>query len=217
MDDAVQALLRAARYLAERQLSWGNSGNLSIRAGDTVFITASGAFLSDLSADEFIACTLEGPPANPQRRPSKELPFHQAIYQVRDDVRCVLHVSPFYSTLIACSRVPLQTKLFVEAMYYLYDVAEIPYHHPGSQALADAVRACADRTNVMLLRNHGVIVYDTSVQEAVARLETLEIASRMSVIAHSGNMAVSPPDPKTIDDFIRNSGYKPVLPRGLLE
>lgn len=210
----VDQLIATAKYMASQQLVWGNSGNISVRDEDTIFISASGTVLSIIEREEFVPCPLSGQPASGTRRPSKELPMHQAVYAERPDVQCVLHASPFYSTTMACSSIKLQRNTFVESMYYLFDVAEVDYHHPGTQALADAVREKASGTNVIFLKNHGVLVYDLSVREALARLETLEIACRMTLLAQCGGFALNGVANEMVNEFIYHSGYKPVLPRG---
>ncbi|QSO51559.1 class II aldolase/adducin family protein [Alicyclobacillus curvatus] len=214
MNTIVDSLLKAASYMSQKNLVWGNSGNLSVRMGDSLYITASGSFLAELTEEQLVECPVDQAPINPKSRPSKELPFHQAIYQTRPDVNCVLHASPFYSTMIASGKAELNPNLFIESMYYLYNFAIVPYFHPGSEQLAKAVGAQADSTNVILLQNHGVIVYDVSVREALARLETLEIASRMVIVAASGGIEMNPIEPAIVHDFIANSGYKPYPPRG---
>ena len=142
-------------------------------------------------------------------KPSKETPMHRAVYEVRSEINAVLHGAPFYSTLLACSTLEIPANWFVEAMYYLERVARVPYHHPGSEALGEAVRAQATRANVLLLENHGVLVYDTSVQEALMALHTLELTCRMVVTAHNGRLPVRPLAPETVTDFLRHSGYRP--------
>lgn len=207
-------LTDAAEYMTKQQLVWGNSGNISLRDHDHLWISASGTVISEISDDEFVKCPIALVPAQVSRKPSKELPMHQAVYQEREDVQCVLHASPFYSTMIACSDLKLSHALFVESMYYLYDIREVPYYHPGSQELANAVRACAADTNVIILRNHGVLVYDINVREALTRLQTLELCSKMTLLAHSSGIALKELSGDTVHEFIHHSGYKSILPRG---
>jgi len=213
-DQPVDQLVATAHHMASQQLVWGNSGNISVRDEDIIFISASGTVLSLIEREEFVPCPLSGQPAHGIWRPSKELPMHQAVYAERPDVQCVLHASPFYSTTVACSSIRLQKNTFVESMYYLFDIAEVDYQHPGTQALADAVREKASRTNVILLKNHGVLVYDTSAREALTRLETLEIACRMTLLAQCGGFSLQEVAHEMVNGFIYDSGYKSVLPQG---
>lgn len=197
--------------MVELGLAWGNAGNISGRTdADRLMITASGTRLEALADDDLVECPLstEAPVRYP-RRPSKELPMHRAVYAVRPDVNVILHASPFYSTLIACSEVALPGGWFIEAMYYLERVARVPYAHAGSAALGAGVGAKAAQANILLLENHGVLVYDTTMREALMGLQTLEYACRMLVTARSAGIELRSLPPETVRDFLENAGYKP--------
>ncbi|MGH2544756.1 MAG: class II aldolase/adducin family protein [Ardenticatenaceae bacterium] len=204
-------LQAAGRYMIAHELTWGNAGNISARsAPDRALITASGTRLGELQEGDLIEFafddkgTVEG-----SRRPSKETPMHRAVYQVRPDIHAVLHAAPFYSTLLACTSLEIPSNWFVEAMYYLERIGRVPYHHPGSEALGAAVRERATEANVLLLENHGVLVYDTSVQEALMALHTLELAARMVITSRTAQLPINPLEPEIVHDFLHNSGYRP--------
>jgi L-fuculose-phosphate aldolase len=211
-NEAVAQLQEAGRYMIEHELTWGNAGNISARlSAERYVITASGTRLGELAEDDFIevALALDVTPSGTGRKPSKEMPMHRAIYAARPEVNAVLHASPFYSTLLACADVPVPSEWFVESMYYLERVERVPYAHPGSEALGDAVRAKAARANVLLLENHGVLVYDTSVREALIGLHTLEFMCRMVVTARSAQLPIRPLSPEIVSAFLTTSGYRP--------
>ncbi len=204
-------LCAAGRYLFENGLTWGNAGNLSVRLGPELgLITASGTQLGTLADDDFAEFTWGStPPGDNRRRPSKEVPMHRAIYATRPEIGAVLHASPFYSTLVACSDVELRGDLFVENMYYLERVARVPYAHPGSAALGDVVREQALTANILLLDNHGVLVYDTSVKEALMGLHTLEMVCRMTLTAREAGVSLKGLPSTVVNDFLERSGYRP--------
>jgi L-fuculose-phosphate aldolase len=210
-------LLRAAlqatgRVLIEQKLTWGNAGNLTARVDEsTLLATASGTRLGELANDDLVTCPLDdaSAPQTYARKPTKELPMHRAVYQARPDIGAVIHAAPLYSTLIACADVAVLSGLFVETMYYLERVARVPYHHPGSQALGDAVAREARNANVIILENHGVLVYDSTLSEALMALQTLEAACQTIVIARSANIPLVQIPPATVQDFLDNAGYKP--------
>ncbi len=208
---ARKQLQDAGRYLFENGLTWGNAGNLSLRTSpDCYLITASGTRLGDLQDDDFVECSpTKGPPTSQMRKPSKETPMHAAIYQARPEINAVLHASPFYSTLFACSDQDLPANLFVEDMYYLERVARVPYCHPGSDVLGIEVGAQANAANILLLDNHGVLVYDTSVREALMGLHTLELVCRMVVTARNAGIKLNALPPEVVADFLNRSGYRP--------
>jgi 3-dehydro-4-phosphotetronate decarboxylase len=82
------------RYLLAHGLTWGPSGNMSVRLGGGAFlVTARGTDPGNLCLDDFVACPPGGAPptevgsgatgSGRERRPSKEAPMHQAIYELR--------------------------------------------------------------------------------------------------------------------------------------
>jgi len=208
-NEARRGLQAAGRYMLDNDLAWGNAGNISARLdADRYLITASGTRLGELGNEDFIECSFERTLAK-DRKPSKETPMHRAIYQQRPEIVAVLHASPFYSTLVACADIQLSSELFVEDMYYLERVEHVNYLHPGSPALGEAVRAKARHANILFLDNHGVLVYDTSIQEALMGLQTLEMVCRMTITARSAGLDLRALPASIVTDFLENSGYRP--------
>jgi L-fuculose-phosphate aldolase len=210
--DLQRELQEAGRYLRDNALAWGNAGNLSARLdADHLLVTASGTRLGELGEGDFVVCPVDAQTAfHPPRKPSKEMPMHRAVYAARPEINAVLHAAPFYSTLVACAddgEIP--GNLFVENMYYQQRVARVPYFHPGSQALGDAVAAQAAKANVLLLENHGVLVYDTSIAEALMGLHVLELTCHMWLTARAAHLPLKPLPPETVRDFLDRSGYRP--------
>lgn len=205
----VRAQLQAAgRSMLENDLAWGNAGNISARLDlDRYLITASGTRLGDLADDDFVTCSFNGLVSG-DRKPSKETPMHRAIYEQRPEIGAVLHASPFYSTLAACTDIQIPADLFIEDMYYLERVEHVSYFHAGSSGLGEAVRAQARQANILFLDNHGVLVYDTSIQEALMGLQTLEFVCRMVITARSAGVELRSLPASTVADFLENAGYR---------
>lgn len=201
----------AGRYMMNYDLAWGNAGNISARTdNNSYFITASGTFLGELQPDDLVECDLFGGPLRTdEKKPSKETPMHRAIYQSRPDIGAVLHSSPFYSTMVACSSIDIPSNWFVETMYYLEKVERIPYYHPGSIDLGEAVRKKAKTANILLLENHGVLVYDVSIKEARMALQTLEMACKMLITSRKSNLEMDGIPSNTEREFLDNAAYKP--------
>src|SRR5215216_3771681 len=127
LNEARGQLQASGRYMLDNDLAWGNAGNLSVRLGpDRYLITASGTRLGELEDDDFVECSFDGPFSG-DRKPSKETPMHRAIYEQRPEIGAVLHASPFYSTLVACTEIPVPADWFIEDMYYLERVEHVNY------------------------------------------------------------------------------------------
>jgi len=195
--------------MLDNDLAWGNAGNISARLSpDRYLITASGTRLGELKEDDFVECSFDGSQSG-DRKPSKETPMHRAIYEQRPEMGAVLHASPFYTTLVACADIRLPADLFVEDMYYLEKVEHVDYFHPGTSQLGEAVGAKASQATILFLDNHGVLVYDTSIQEALMGLHTLELVCRMVISARSAGLDLRSLPASKVMDFLENSGYRP--------
>lgn len=211
VDQVRKELQQTGKYMMQYGIAWGNSGNISARISDDRYlITASGTFLGELDDADLIECDLAGNSyAVEGRRASKETPMHRAVYEQRPEIGAVLHASPFYSTLVASSKLDLPSNWFVETMYYLEKIERVPYCHPGSEALGEGVRSKARLANVLLLENHGVLVYDTSIREARMALQTLEMACKMLIISQSAGIEMTGIPASVEREFLEKAAYKP--------
>jgi L-fuculose-phosphate aldolase len=210
MTEEERILIDAGKVLMNRQLAWGTSGNMSTRIDDDTFlITASGTQMGALQEGDFAICECATGSAIGERKPSKELPMHLGIYQNRPDTRIILHSSPFYTTMLACSDLELHSELFIESIYYLEHVAWVEYYHPGTVELGEAVREQSQFANVIMMRNHGVIVFEDNLSDAIMRLETLEMVCRMTVEAAAAGVKLNRLPEQTVSHFLNQAKYKP--------
>ncbi|MGG4484200.1 class II aldolase/adducin family protein [Paenibacillus illinoisensis] len=203
-------LANVGRYLLAHELAWGTSGNMSARLDeDNMVITASGTFMGDLGQDDFVITHIPTGTYEGTRRASKETPFHTGIYNRRPDVGAILHSSPFYSTMVACSETSIFSELFIETMYYLENIAYVNYYHPGTEELGKAIAEKSEEANVIIMKNHGVVVFDDYLTEAKMRLETMEMACRMIITAKSSGIMLNRIPDKVVTSFLEDSKYKP--------
>lgn len=208
----IKELQSTGKFMMEADLSWGNAGNISARIDEeTYLITGSGTFLGELGKQDFAICKIGSPGGSLEEdiKPSKETPMHEAIYVNRPDIGAVLHASPFYSTLVASTKDSFSANWIVETMYYLEKIERVPYYHPGSQELGAGVFEKSKLANVLLLENHGVLVYDTNLKEARMALQTLEFACRMWITANSAGIKLHEIPHETVRDFLEKGAYKP--------
>jgi L-fuculose-phosphate aldolase len=117
-------------------------------------------------------------------QPSSEYPFHKAIYQVRTDIRGIVHAHSV--ALVAASivgKVP-DTRLFHQTREVCGKVGFAPYALPGSERLgAHIAQTFQDGFHCVILENHGVVVGGESLQNAFQRFETLEFTGKTIIKA----------------------------------
>lgn len=211
----INELIRSGKYLLDNNLAWGTSGNISkLVEGNNMLITASGTFMGELCKDDFVLFDIKNKKNLSNKKPSKETPMHTGIYQNRPDVRAIIHSSPFYTTLFACCEETINSKLFIENFYYLENIGYVDYYHPGTEELGDAIAEEAKRSDVIIMRNHGVVVMDLSLSEALMRIETLEMTCKMILTAKASGLTLNSLSDQKVKEFLEESLYKPRKIRG---
>jgi L-fuculose-phosphate aldolase len=181
------ALIAAGRRVGAKSLTWGTAGNLSVRLPDGRFaISGSGRRIDELDEDGLVSCEVASEAWMGSCRPSVETALHRGIYANRPDANAVLHSSAFYTTLVACSAIELETAASTDTLYYLQRLARLPFLVPGSPELAEAVTEAAREHDVILLANHGSVVLGPDLDAAVNKAEALELMCRMLVARTQG-------------------------------
>lgn len=207
MNTYKQEIIETGRWIMEKNLTWGTSGNISVREGDHIYVTASGTVIGDLHEEDITVVDLEGKVLE-GKTPSKETGMHLEVYRKRPEVAAVLHASPFWTTFAACTTMEMKTDLFIESMYYDEKLLRVPYFHAGSSALAEAVSKVAEKTHVILMEHHGMLCYDRNLKECRSALEVTENVCRMNIMAQSAGIPLQELPKETVRDFLEGGYYK---------
>jgi ribulose-5-phosphate 4-epimerase/fuculose-1-phosphate aldolase len=179
---------RFCNILYERHLVSGSGGNLSIRAGEKIFVTPSGASLRDLTPETVVAVNQRGEVLG-GASPSKDVAMHLGILEKRAEVNVVCHVHG--ASIIAASSLlipggdvlPPLTPGFV---YFAHPLPMLPFMVPGSEALAQATadKLGGPRCSALLLQNHGLVTVGGDFQEAINLAEEVEEAARIYILTN---------------------------------
>jgi L-fuculose-phosphate aldolase len=117
--------------------------------------------------------------------------MHRDVYAAVPAAGAVLHASAPYTTLVACSRMRLSVATNTDGLIYVGPVARVPYRRPGSAELARAAAVAAGRCRVLLLSNHGSLVWDRSPDDVLVRTEALEFVARLVVTARAAGVPLA--------------------------
>jgi len=196
-----EELIRVARSLFHRGYCFGTAGNLSARCGETVLMTPTGSSMETVRAEELALLSLDGQIIGAPR-PSKEAPFHLAIYRRRPDVGAVVHLHSTYAVALSCLKdldrtdaLPVFTPYFAMRIRRL---PVVPYLPPGDPALAADVGAVAAETNALLLENHGPVTMGRDLAEAAALAEELEEQAKLYFLLGGRGRTLSPDQIRTL-------------------
>jgi L-fuculose-phosphate aldolase len=160
----------------------GADGNLSLRDGGGMLITPTRVPYDQTRPEQIVAVDADGSWSGPVP-PSSERAVHGAIYRARADAGAIVHAHPVYACVLAVAgrALPLVLDEVEPVLGGQVEVAE--YTPSGDPALGDAaVRALGDRHGVLLAR-HGSVTVGRDLDEAFYRLEVLERAAQVYVLA----------------------------------
>jgi L-fuculose-phosphate aldolase len=182
-----ESIVAAGRRLGARGLISAGEGNISVRLGDgTVLVTPSGRRKDELAPGDLLVVPIRATAAGSTDagpRPSSDIAIHRAIYEARPDVTAVVHAHlPAAMALTLAGEVPDPGAL-PETALLLPRLPFIPFAIPGSAELAAHVaRALAagpePLPGAVLLERHGAVAVGTAIDQAIDRLELVEVLCR---------------------------------------
>lgn len=184
------AILSCMERIYRDRMTTTSGGNLSLRedSGD-VWITPARVDKGNLTRTDMVCVRPDGTSEGPHP-PSSELPFHQAIYAARPDIRAVVHAHPVALVAFSICRAVPDTRLFHQANSVCGRTGFADYALPGSRQLGDSIAArFAEGCDSVILENHGVVVGGGSLSQAFQRFEAFEFAAKTLIRArHLGDV-----------------------------
>jgi L-fuculose-phosphate aldolase len=177
-------LVRVCRELDRRQYVGGRDGNVSALLPDgRVVVTPPGMRKGDVALEHLVVVDRQGRPTGGRGRATTELAMHLRIYERRPDVRAVVHAHPPVATGFAAAGVALSECVLPEVIVGLGRVPIARYAAPGTPELSRAIDELIADHDAILLENHGAVCVGEELESAHQRLETLEQAARILLVA----------------------------------
>lgn len=175
------------RSIFDRGLTFGSSGNISVRTEDGWLMTPTNVVLGRLDPARLSKLGPDGRHLSGDA-PTKEAMLHLAMYRQRPTAQAVVHLHSTHSVAVSClADIDPADVLPPITAYYVMRVGKlplIPYYPPGDAGLADAVGAKAATHSAVLLANHGPVVAGSSLEAAVGAIEELEETAKLHLLLH---------------------------------
>ena len=183
--DARDEIVRFAVSIYERSLTFGASGNISVRIEDGWMMKPTGSTMGNLDPTRLSKLDDGGNHISGDE-PTRENFLHMAMYDERPNSGAIVHLHSTYSVAVSCcDDVDPANVLPPITAYYAMKVGTlplVPYFPPGSLDLADAVRELAPDHHALLLANHGPVVAGNSLADAVYATEELEQTAHLYLL-----------------------------------
>ena len=201
---ARQELVRAYRQVVDLGLTELSSGNLSVRHGEGMLISPTGASGESISEDSVVYVRPDDT-WDPGQRPSSEWQLHARIYRSQPATNAVAHTHSDYCVAVACHCKSLPGFHYMVGAFGGDDVPCVPYSTFGSETLARDVAEALQTRSACLMANHGATARGRSLAAAVSLAHRLEISCRHYVLSR----AMGEPrclTPEEWADFHRRTG-----------
>jgi len=177
-----QQILDIGKRLWQREFIASNDGNITVRINDNRLLTTpTGVSKGFMTPDMIIEMNMDGKILSASKiyHPSSEVKMHMEVYRQRDDIRSVVHAHPPVCTSFAVAGIPLDKCVLPEAVLTLGAVPIAPYGTPSTMEIPDSIKPYLQKSDAILLANHGALTLGTDLISAYHRMETLEHSARI--------------------------------------
>jgi L-fuculose-phosphate aldolase len=179
-----QDICDIGRRIYDRQFAAANDGNITVRVSENeVLCTPTMHCKGFLKPDDIALIDMTGKQLSGSKKRSSEALLHLEIFRQREDVKSVVHCHPPHATAFAIAREPIPQCILPEVEVFLGDVPITRYETPGGQAFADTILPFVQKTNVIILANHGTVSFGENVERAYWWTEILDSYCRMLMLA----------------------------------
>ena len=175
-------IMRTMERIYRQRMTTTSGGNLSVREdnGD-IWITPAQVDKGNLRREDIVLVRADGS-VEGEHRPSSEYPFHRSIYQMRPELRGIVHAHPVALVAFSIVRQTPDTRLLCEAWRTCGTIGFAPFALPGSEQLGrNIARTFARGFDCVILENHGVVTAGPDLRSAFERFETLEFAAQTAI------------------------------------
>lgn len=169
-----------------REYCDGNGGNISARLGpDRFLVTPTGVSKGFMKSEMLCLVDGKGNQLAGKWKRSSEFLTHAAIYEAVPEAASVCHAHPCHAGAFAVKGLQPPPRLIPELEVFVGTVAVAGYRTPGSHEMADSIRPLAPMHQSIIMGNHGVICWGTSVEDAYFKMEITDAYCRTVILAQS--------------------------------
>lgn len=172
-------IVEIGKLMYDRGHVISNDGNISVRVDENTFlVTPSGISKGRLTPDMLVPVNLNGDIISGDRHPSSETPMHLEVYRQKPEVHAVVHAHSPLATAFAIAGRAIDEPYMPELILGLGVVPVAPFAMPSTEEVPASIMGLLDG-NALLLANHGVLTWGSSVIAAFDYLEQVEYAAKI--------------------------------------
>src|SRR5271157_4051581 len=178
-------ICRFGKLLHDRSYIAATDGNLSVRLdSDTILCSPTMMCKGMMECEDLVVVNMAGRRVIGRRNVSSEIAMHLLIYKLRPDVHGIVHAHPPTATGFAASGYDLNRPLVCEVVVGLGSIPLARYGTPGTPELTDALEPLIPHHDAILMANHGVVTFGSSLESAYMKMETVEHFAKIALVTH---------------------------------
>jgi len=169
----------------KRDYNDGNGGNISARLGNYFLCTPTGVSKGFMKPDMICLVDIEGTQlaGNAPWKRTSEILSHLGIYKTVPTAASVVHAHPIHATAFAMAGLEPPRCLIPEVEVFVGTIPVAEYKTPGSPQMSVILGELAPHHQSILMGNHGVICWGTSVEDAYFKMEITDSYCRTLWVA----------------------------------
>jgi L-fuculose-phosphate aldolase len=177
-------IIKTGKKVYEKGFVAATDGNISVRVmNDRMLITPTGYALDSMTVEDPVYVNFDGDILSGVNRPSSELPMHIEIYRQRKDVSAIVHTHAPLATAFSVAGESLVDPVLPEIVAMYGSIPIAPYATPSTPENAEVIREPIREHDIVILDHHGAVTVGKDLQDALQKMEKLELAARTLLAA----------------------------------
>jgi L-fuculose-phosphate aldolase len=177
----------------------GGDGNISARMSDgSLLITSAGTMKGFLAPHHIAHVDIRGELLDDGPVPSSEVGIHLVSYELRPDVKAVIHAHPPHAVAMSIAGVDLQAPIIPEVITTIGGIPTAPFATPGTHELPDSIRDIVRCSDTVIMKNHGSVCLGSNLMDAYKKLDSIEHTARILWLAQCIAGPLEPLDAESV-------------------
>ena len=169
-----QSLIDTARKMEQYNLIRMSGGNVALRVEDKIFVTPSAMAYDTMLPEDIVIVDIEGNVIEGNRRPTSDLKAILYILKHMPEVNAVIHTHQPKAVALSliCDKLPIISTTMVDEVKGEVNVA--PFTISSDEGMGIQTVEHAGKALCVILKNHGVMAYGKSLEQALSAAVYLE-------------------------------------------
>ncbi|MBF0297928.1 MAG: class II aldolase/adducin family protein [Oligoflexia bacterium] len=215
IEELKKQIVDVAKLMYKNGYIAANDGNVSVLLDDgTIVTTPSGVSKGMLTPEALVIINKNGEKISGgtslNSKPSSEIKMHLKVYELRSDIKAVVHAHPPITTAFSVANIRLSDCILPETIFTLGNIKITEYATPTTEAVPKSIEKSIIDNDVIILTRHGSLTVGDSLMDAYLKLESLEHTAKIiseSMKLSLASSSVTPLPPQEIERLkgIRNA------------